>query len=142
MAATNFGGLGTQLLLTISSTPTVVAEMVELDGPDSSVATRDTTTLGTVGPRTYAPTIGDSGEVSGTCLYDPTDSVHQTVAALIATPGTTTQTWELKYPQIAGTTKDVFQGVLTKWKQTGMKVEENIQVEFSIQVSGAITRTP
>ena len=130
--------LGTLLKVTISSTLTTVAQRVKLDGPELTVGTAETTNLDST-VKTYRPTIPDSGKISGTLQYDPQDSTHSFLFGLYSTPATNAMA--LVFAD-TGPTTFTFTGILTKLKPTGIEVESNLEAEFEIQITGAVTHSP
>lgn len=134
-------GKGTLLKATYGSpTPTLqtIAQRVKLDGPELAVGTRDTTNLDS-SVKTYAPTIPDSGKISGTLQYDPQDASHLFLFTLYASPPAGGNAMTLVFSE---STSFGFTGILTKLKPTGMEVESNLEAEFEIQVTGAVSHTP
>jgi hypothetical protein len=131
-------GLGTLLKVTITSVLTAVGQRVSIDGPEMSVGTAETTNLDSAW-KTFRPTIPDGGTLSGTLQYDPKDTGHTFLFTLISSPpqGGNAMTLDFEDGSIAA-----FTGILTKLKPTGMEVEGNVEAEFEIKVSGAITITP
>lgn len=131
-------GHGTLLKITISSVLTNVAQRVTIDGPEMSVGTAETTNLDSTW-KTYRPTIPDGGTLSGTLQYDPNDASHEFLFTMISSPPQAGVVMNLVFKD---TTVAAFTGILTKLKPTGMEVEENLEAEFEIKVSGPITITP
>lgn len=131
-------GKGTLLQVSISSVFTTVAQRVSLDGPDRSVGTAETTTLDSTA-KTFRATIVDNGTVGGKLYFDPQDATHLYLIGLVDTPGMAS--WKLTVPD-ADATVFAFSGILTKLKMTGMEVEGNLEAEFEIKISGAVTHTP
>ena len=134
-------GLGTVLKATYGTpTPSLqpIAQRVKLDGPELTVGTAETTNLDST-VKTYRPTIPDSGKISGTLQYDPQDTSHLALFALYTTPATNAMA--LAFADTSSTVFN-FTGILTKLKPTGIEVESNLEAEFEIQITGAVTHTP
>ena len=113
-----------------------IAQIVSLDGPSREIGTRETTIL-TSTSKTYAPTIFDGGEVTGKLLYDPTGSTHSTLETIMAGSGSLLK-WKVIFNDSASTSK-TFDGIFTQFQPTGIEVEANLEADFTIKVSGAIT---
>lgn len=131
-------GNGTLLQCTISAVLTTVAQRVKLDGPELTVGTAETTNLDST-VKTYRPTIPDSGKISGTLQYDPQDATHLFLFGLYSSPATNAMA--MVFSDVGPTTFS-FTGILTKLKPTGMEVESNLEAEFEIQITGAVTHSP
>ena len=130
--------LGTALKHGIAAVYTTIAQVISLDGPSREVGTRETTTLSSTA-KTYAPTIPDSGEVSGQLAYDPKGTSHTILEGLIKTP-VADQEWEIAFADATnGPTMAQFLGILTKFAPTGIEVEANLLADFTIKVSGLVT---
>lgn len=129
---------GTLLKATISSVLTTVAQRLSLDGPSMEVGQAETTDLDSGAWKTYRPTIADGGEVSGTLLYDPADTTHAFLFTQIGAP--TVIVWNIVFADAAPTTFS-FSGFLTKLAPTGIEVEANLEAEFAIKVTGAVTKS-
>lgn len=115
-----------------------IALIVSIDGPSREVGTRETTTL-VSSAKTFAPTIFDGGEVSGKLLYDPKGGTQVSLETLLTTPSLAK--WQMVFADTNGPTTGAFDGVLTKLGPTGIEVESNLEAEFTIKVSGAVTLT-
>lgn len=136
---------GSQLRHGVSGTYTAVAQILNFDGPSSEIGTRDTTVLDSVA-ETSDVTLFKGGEVSGQAMYDPQCDSHQVMETLMTPDGAVLTQWQVKFGDKTnggtagvGGTRKTFMGILTKWAPTGIKREENLLVDFSIKVSGAIT---
>ncbi len=131
-------GKGTLLKATISTVLTTIAQRVSIDGPEWTVGTAETTNLDSAN-KTYRPTLPDPGKVTGTLEFDPQDPTHLFLIGCMTTP--VVVVWNLVFED-ADNTVFSFSGFLTKLKPTGMEVESNLEAEFEIQLTGAITHTP
>lgn len=131
MSTTFMPGLGT----TLSRASAVVAQAVELDGPEASVEKIDTTHLGTTGGMTNRPSaLVDGGELSGKLWYHSADTTHTAMYADLQAG--TISTWKLTFTTGAFLS---FNAWVKSVKPTGIKIQENIQLEFTLVVSGTIT---
>jgi hypothetical protein len=128
----------TQVLSGKGTTYTTIAQRLSLDGPEMEVGTVETTHLDSAA-KTFRATLPDGGEMSGTLEYDPQDAGHVVLFNLIWSPTPNGDLWNLVFSDnsIAN-----FTGILTGFKPTGMEVEERLQAEFKIKVSGVIVLTP
>jgi hypothetical protein len=116
-----------------------IAQRISLDGPDRSVAAVDTSHLDSTAKTNRPSRMPDNGTVSGTLLWNPADTQHLAIEALIATPAM--GHWQLVFNDGSGSPNrpaKQFDGTLTKWKTTGIEVDSNVEVEFEIKVSGTI----
>lgn len=141
-----WAGKGTLLQHGVGTGPvvwTTLAQRVEIDGPEMEVGTRETTHLDSAA-RTFGATILDTGEVSMTLDYDPGEPTHTLLTGLLT--GQTVEQWQTVDTDVitggvaAGSTI-AFLGILTKFKPTGMTVDDNLQAEVSIKGSGVPTFT-
>lgn len=132
-------GKGTLLQHGTGSPPTytTVAQRVTIDGPEGEKGTRDTTDLDSAA-KTYAGTLYDGGDLSGTLNYDPQDPTHQLFFTWLTTQ-VDPEPFRLQFNDgsspATGSRLD-FTAVLTKFKPTGMEVEGNLQAEYTLKVSG------
>jgi hypothetical protein len=128
-------GSGTLLKLGTAT----VAQRVSIDGPEIAVEAIPTSNLDTTGGKTFRPSlIYDPGTLSLTVQYNPKDTTHQSVLALMV-PTPTAGNWTLQFTD--GSTY-AFSGFPTKWKVTSVELEENIEADVEIQISGNIVITP
>lgn len=136
-AETIIPGKGTILSIesAVANTYTTIGQRVSLDGPDGEFGTAETTHLDS-SVRTRRATIEDPGKLSGKLYYDPNGDSHDylkgkygvvTNYRLIFADGKTTPA------------RATFPGILTKLKPTGMEVDSNLEADFEVQITGAIT---
>jgi len=78
-------GLGTQLQATIASALTTIVHRVSIDGPDSSVGTKDITDLDSAAVE-KGITLPDGGDLSLQVWLDPNDPTHQFLAQASSAP--------------------------------------------------------
>lgn len=116
---------------------TEIGLVESLDGPSREMGTRETTHLTTTTGKTFAATLMDNGEVSGSVQYDPKSTVHAAMEAIFVAKA------NINFQILlvdTGATTITFNGVLTKWGAiSGVGVEDNLMADFSIKVSGDIT---
>lgn len=129
-------GNGTILKATISSTLTPVAQNVTLDGPSAEVVSIATSHLTTGQTDTFRPGTTDPGEISGTCWRDPADTTHVWIEGQLWAP--TTVVWNLVF-NTSPTKTASFSGFVTKFANTGIERNKNLEAAFSIKLTGPVT---
>ena len=107
------------------------------DGPEATIAVVDKTPMASRHKRKRASRCADSGNISCSAYWDPSDPVHQAIYA--SRDDSPTVPWELEY--LDGT-KHEFQGFATAVKITGLESETEAMLEFSVEIDGDITETP
>jgi hypothetical protein len=132
-------GLGTILQQSVASTFTTVAQRVSITGPGSEMGTAETTTLDSTA-KTYRPTILDNGEISGSLFYDPQDTTHLALYALLQAVPPAAAAFKLKFTD-AGATVFSFTAILTKFETNGIEVEGNLGADYTLKVSGVVVVT-
>lgn len=132
-------GLGTSLKFTISSTLTVIAQVVSIDGPSIEAATTETTNLADV-VRKFRTQLPDPGEITFTIEYDPADTGHTALFSAVMTWPQSAVACELDFSG-TGTHKWTFSGFVTHFGLKGMNVDDNLEADVTIKVSGNITPT-
>lgn len=130
-------GQGTVLKFTISSTLTAITQVVEVDGPDATVGTKETTNLSSTS-KSYRATLPDGGTVTATIQYDPADTTHEALTTAI-------NAW----PQAAvgasitfnttGSHGAAFNCILTRFKPKGMNQEDNLEADIEFKITGVVT---
>lgn len=134
----DFSGKGTQLQISIQSTFVPISQNVEINGPSAEMGTREVTHLES-SAREFRATIVDNGELSGNCLYDPTNQA-QAYFQSRASGTTYASTGEIFKLVYATTTKfEQFNGIPTRWAGSGMTVDGTVIKEWGIKVSGLVT---
>lgn len=130
-------GQGTILKFTVAGTLTAVSQVLDVDGPEATVETKETTNLASTS-KSYRALLPDGGTVSARIQYDPGDTTHlafvtsinqwpQTPIACAIVFNTTT------------TSTATFTAILTKFKPTGMNEEDNLEAEIELKITGLIT---
>lgn len=120
---------------------TVVAEVTAVTPVGGEVPSVPTTKL-TATAKTFRPgKIPDFGEVELTINYDPNDSTHQSLVALLATPET--KWFQITYNDGSATTSadEVFEGFITSFSPESQEDETNVVRTITIKVTGAPVRT-
>lgn len=116
---------------------TEIGLVESLDGPSRELGTRETTHLHTTTGKTFAATLIDNGEISGTVQYDPKSTNHAAMETIFTAKANCH--FQLLLAD-TGATTITFDGVLTKWGAiNGVGVEDNLLADFSIKISGDIT---
>jgi hypothetical protein len=113
---------------------TVIAETVSISGPNRTVGSEETTTLG-LGVKTFRPTITDNGEISIDIRYFLSDASHIALEALLVNPEN--ENWTLVFQ--SGYSYE-FVGHLTAFDTGSMEVETSIVASLTIKISGDITK--
>jgi hypothetical protein len=137
--ATKTKGLGTILQAKISGTFTTIGQRMEIDGPDNSVGTKETTDLDSLAVERRA-TLPDGGELSIKVWFDPNDSTHATLAGWVSSPPAVTPSWKLIFPTTP-TKSYPFDGVLTGFKPGGMTPDGYITADLKIAITGQVILT-
>lgn len=138
--STVWAGQGTVLKATISSSLTAIAQVLEIDGPGIEVGTIETTNLGSTSKSRRAQ-LPDSGKITATIQYDPTDTTHQFLTTTILTWPQAAITWELLFPSAVGSHNYQFSAILTKFAPKGFNEEDNIEADIELELTGTITVT-
>lgn len=131
-------GKGTTLKLTISATPTTVAQVVSISGPTVEMGVSETTHLGSTW-RTFIPNILDAGELTFTIEYDSADSTHAAIWSQM-TAGTEA-VWLITLAD-TGTTTIGFNGPITGFSIDEIAVDGVVTASISAKITGAVTITP
>jgi len=133
----NYGGKGTQLQVTIQSTYVAVGQITNFSGPSGEMGTRETSHLDS-SAREFAPTIVDSGEISGTLLYDPTNAGARLIESNVytATPSTGLA---MKVVFSTTTRSMTFSAIPTAWGFNGFELDGTASADFGVKLTGALT---
>lgn len=131
-------GKGTVLKLTITATPTDIAQVVGITPPQMTVGTSETTHLGSSW-REYISTLPDGGEVSLTIEYDSAAATH--AALWTAFTGGAAEAWSVVFND-TGDTAIAFSGILTGFAWDEVTVDNVVTASLTIQITGAVTVTP
>lgn len=138
-------GEGTLLQIenaTTTGTYDRIGQRVSIDGPEPSVEAVEKTHLDSTLKEYRASKIPEPGEVSLTVYLDPADAIHQRLEGMVFDPPApgAEPNWRLVFNNNTNTRPHrQFAGFVTKFKYTGMQVEENLQAEMTIKVTGVIT---
>lgn len=133
-------GEGVILQISIATVFTELALVTEFDGPAVMVAPVETTHL-TSATHTYRPSkIPNPDKITGKMLFDPNDvSTQQLIVTRMTTSGLV-DSFKIVFNDILTTHGTcAFSGFFTKLALTGIKVEENVEADFEIQITSALT---
>jgi len=131
-------GKGTELRLTISSTPTALAQVVNITPPAMEMGTTETTHLLSTW-REYIANIPDGGTVQFTVEYDSASATH--VQLWTSYQAGTLETWAVALNDTGDTTIN-FSGILTNFGFDQITVDNVVTAPLTIKISGAVTITP
>jgi hypothetical protein len=138
MATAVYYGQGAVLKMTIASVLTAIAQVVELEGPAITVGIKETTNLGSTSIRKRGQ-LPNSGTISGTLQFDPTDTTQTFLTTLINTWPQPPTVSEIDFPMVTGTHKAAFSAILTKFSLKGMNEEDNLEADFEMEIDGLVT---
>lgn len=123
-------GQGTTL-----SIGSAVTQVLEVDGPETTVEPKETTNLASV-VKSYRMLIPDGGTASCRIQYDPT--VHHTLTTLINAYPQVAQSCTVTFND-AGPGAATFSAFLSRFKATGMNQEDNLEAEIDLKINGLVT---
>lgn len=130
-------GEGTILAYSADGTTyTTIAQRVTISGPKMEVAEVETSDLDST-VKTFRPSgVPDSGSLDLEVYFDPDDTQHTAIRALMATPAVK----NFKLTLTDGTPATAtFAGFPTSFELNGMEIEGNLGANVSIKITGAIT---
>lgn len=119
---------------------TTIAQVVEVDGPEVTVGTKETTNLSSTS-KTYRAQLPDSGTVSATIQYDPADTTHVALTTLINTWPQAAAAYSVTFNTAATTDKATFSAILTKFKPKGMNEDDNLEADIEFKITGLVIWT-
>ena len=135
MATAVHYGQGAVFKMTISSTMTAIAQVVELEGPGLAVGIKDISNLGSTSLQKRGQ-LPDGGSVSGTLQFDSLDTTHVFMTTLIQTWPQPPTACEITFPMIASTENVAFNAILKKFALKGMNQEDNLEADFELEITG------
>lgn len=124
--------------VTLKLASTAVGNIVSLSGPNRSVGTVETTNLNST-ERTFKGTILDNGEISGQLQFDPDDTQHGAMEALLTASPIAAGSWVVTYTDATPSTYS-FSGILTAFSVTSSSVDDLVMADFTIKITGAVTK--
>jgi hypothetical protein len=130
-------GQGTILKFTVGGTLTAVSQLLEVDGPEATVETKETTNLASTS-KSYRAQLPDGGNVSGKVQYDPGDTTHQAFTTAINQWPQAPIACSLVF-NTATISTAAFSAILTKFKPVGMNEEDNLEAEIEWKITGLVT---
>jgi hypothetical protein len=128
--------VGQGTILTIATV--VTTQVIEIDGPEATVGTKETTNLSST-VKTYRAQLPDGGTVSATIQYDPVAASHTALTTLINTWPAQPVACIITFNTVATTDKATFSAILTKFKPKGMNEEDNLEADIEFKVTGLVT---
>jgi hypothetical protein len=117
---------------------TTIAQVVSFSGPTFQVASIETTNLSDTAKK-YRPGITDSGEMKFELNFDPADTTHTSLKALIETPAVAS--WQITFPTSPNATMFTFDGFPTGMEVGGGGPEEKVTASLTIKITGTVTVT-
>ena len=127
-------GKGTTLKLASA----VIGEIYSLTGIGIEVDMVETTSNSTTTGRTYRPGMHKVNPVSGELWFDPDDTNHKAVFALLASKASAS--WVITVAT-ATPTLYTFNGYLAKFELSGHNPDDNMSASFEIQPTGDVTKS-
>jgi hypothetical protein len=131
-------GQGTVLSMTISTTLTAIAQVLEISGPEVTVGAKETTNLAST-VKTYRAQLPDSGKVTFSIQYDPASTTHTALTTAVNTFPQAAVNWKMLFNTVAGTDAAAFSAFITKFAPKGMNTEDNLEADLELQVTGLVT---
>ncbi len=128
-------GQGTILKTTISSALTAIFQLLEADGPEVTVDSKEKTNLADVTKR-YRAMLPDGGKPSFKVQYDPNDPTHAFMYAQVVTWPQPIIAWSMIFNTQSGTAGFTFNAFISKFKTIGMNQEDNLEAELELQIDG------
>jgi len=135
-------GEGTILAVSISSTMTPIAQVVEIDGPAILVEAIDNSTVNGTLITTRPSRQAEPDKLTLKIWYDPNDTVTQALFYTdIATPKTV-EAYQLTFnDQHATHAIATFSGFITSFKLNGMKTKSNLGADIELKLTTLLTIT-
>lgn len=133
-------GQGTVLSMTISSTLTAIAQVLEISGPEVTVGAKETTNLGSTS-KSYRAQLPDSGKITFSVQYDPAGTTHQALTTAVNTWPQLPVAWKILFNTTGGSDAATFSAFVTKFAPKGMNTEDNLEADVELQVTGLVTWT-
>jgi len=130
---------GTLLQLKVGSTYTTIGLRAEIGDIDPELKVRDVTDLDSTSVKKRAA-IPDLGKLSGKLWFDPNDTTHISMRALVYSPPDDPNEWKVVY-NTGDTTpaNDVFKGILTKFKVAVGGPMDTLTADFEIDITDEFT---
>ncbi len=129
-------GFGVVLKRTISATPTTIAALRDVNGPNMTKSFVDVTTKDSTNRwREFLSTLRDGGEVNVNIVYDPSATTHLQVVTDFGADDTAT--WGVYFTD--GTNyKATFLGFVTAFNPTG-PIDGELSADITIKITGPVT---
>jgi hypothetical protein len=114
----------------------VVPDVMEISGPEMSVAEVERTPLGATAKRFRPSKVTEAGTVDVTIYYNPANAQHAAILAAAQVPSTAN--CEIEW---SDGTKAAFAAFVTAANFTGGEQEAEVLLEVSLRIDGAVTIT-
>lgn len=132
-------------LTTFSYDGSVVADLISINGADSSVAEVEITTLGSSSKKFRPSAVVESGTLSFSFYYDPSDATHVAIREAGSAPlGVGETPSDRIVPCVitySDTTTHSFNGFVTSVSMSGNDQETDVQLDAELRITGDITET-
>lgn len=138
MSYTPWSTQGTQLKLTISSTPTLVPGVESIDISGGQKKTIEVTALSDTAA-VFVTGLPDLGTLGFTLFWDPANTVHQALYTAYTTPNSVSA-FTITCSD-AGTADITFNASVNGWDWPLGK-DQGAQVKVSAKITGSVTVTP
>jgi hypothetical protein len=116
----------------------VVAGVFSISGADSSVAEVERTALGDVSKQFRPSQQIEAGTISFSLYYNPADAMHNELRALAVVPSVPTDipSWTIEF---SNGFYNSFEAFITECNMSANEAEGETTLEFTLQITGAIT---
>ena len=133
---TKIASKGTELQLSIASTFTTIAQVMEISGPSAEVQTFDATALDSGVGREKKPTgFVDGGAVDFSMFFDPVATTLQALTDLILAPAVAS--WKTIWSD-AASTEWPFSGILKSCTPKA-SLDDGLKADCQIELDGLCT---
>lgn len=116
---------------------TTVSDRVSVSVDGFAARIVETTNLDSTSATHIVTGVTDYGTVSGSLQFDPDSTSHDDMLGLIDTPAA--QSWRITWTDGTPATF-TFSGILTEFSASADSVDDYVSADFTIQVSGDVTR--
>ena len=124
---------------TLSYDGSAVANLISVEGPDSSVAEVETTSLDSTA-KTFRPSqIPEAGTISYSFYFDGGNATHTAIQASAKTPEIVSHVITLTGADGTSTHTRTFNAFTTSFSLSGMEEESNVQAEVEARITDVIS---